>query len=104
MAISKKQLLKQLFKITDMMKGSLAESYRSCGKKGCKCQRGELHHGYFFTFSVKGKAKMIYVPKKAYEHVKKLLNNWKHHKGLIEELADINAELVRKGQFKEGNK
>lgn len=101
MAISKKQLLKQLSKTTDMMKGSLAESYRSCGKKGCKCQRGELHHGYYFTFSVKGKAKMIYVPKKSYEDVKKLLSNWKHHKGLIEELTDINANLIRKGQFKE---
>ncbi len=101
MAISKKQLLRQVFKSTDMMKGSLAESSRSCGKKGCKCQRGELHHGYYFSFSVKSKAKMIYVPKKSYEQVKKLLNNWKHHKDLIEELTDINAELIRKRQFKE---
>ncbi len=102
--MSKKQLLKQLSKTTDMMKGSLAESYRSCGKKGCKCQRGELHHGYFFTFSVKGKAKMIYVPKKSSEQVRKLLNTWKHHKVLIEELTGINAELIRKGRFKEDNK
>lgn len=101
MTIGKKQLLKRLSKTTDMMKGSLAESHRSCGKKGCKCQRGELHHGYFFSFSVGGKAKMIYVPKKSYEHVKKLVKNWKHHKTLIEELTDINAELIRKGQFKE---
>ena len=47
---------------------------------------------------------MIYAPKKSYEQVKKLISNWKHHKDLIEELTDINAELIRKGQFKEDHK
>ena len=100
----KRRLINRLSKSTDMMKGSLAESARSCGKTGCKCQRGELHHGYFLSYRVKGKPKMLYVPKKSYELVKKLTKNWKHHKNLIEELTDINVQLIRKGQFKEDNK
>ncbi len=100
----KNQLIGQLTKISDMMKGSLAESARKCGKQGCKCQRGQLHHGYFFSFWVKGKAKMLYVPKNSYSQVQKLINNWKHHKDLIEKLTDINVQLIRKGQFQEDNK
>ena len=101
MPIRKKQILNYLSKTTDMMKGSLAESYRSCGKKGCKCQRGELHRGYFFSFSAKGKQNMFYVPKKYYNKMKKLTNNWKHHKKLLEELTDINVQLIKKGKFEE---
>jgi hypothetical protein len=100
----KNQIIDQLTKIYDVMKGSLAESSRTCGKQGCKCQRGQLHHGYFFSFWVKGKAKMLYVPKRSYPQVQKLINNWKHHKDLIEELTDINVQLVRKGLFKENDK
>ena len=100
MTTRKNQILKSISTIMDMMKGSLAESYRPCGKPSCKkCQHGQFHHGYFFSYRVKGKQKMFYVPQKHYPLVKKLSDNWKHLKDLIEELTDINVQLIRKGKF-----
>jgi len=94
----KKRLLS---KLPDLMRGSLTLTSRSCGKKGCRCQRGEKHPIYFFGYSIKGKKRILSIPAKSHQQVQKLINNWKHHKDLIEELTDINAKLIRKGQFKE---
>jgi len=97
----KKRLLNQL---PDMMKGSLTLTSRSCGKPGCKCQRGEKHPIYFFGYNMKGKKQILSVPAKSSQQIQKLINSWKHHKDLIEELTDINIKLIRKGQFQEDNK
>jgi len=95
----KKQLLTEM---PDMMKGSLALTSRFCGKPNCsRCQRGEKHPVYLFCFWVKGKQKVASIPKKFHEQVQKLVDNWKHHKDLIEELTDINVRLIKKGKFKE---
>lgn len=97
----KKRLLSQL---PDLMKGSITLTSRSCGKTGCRCQRGMKHPIYFFGYSIKGEKKILSVPAKAYPLVQKLIDNWKHHKGFIEELTDINVQLIRKGQFKKDTK
>ena len=97
----KKWLLTQL---PDLMKGSLAQTSRACGKKGCHCQTGQKHPIYFFTFQFKGKKQVFSIPIQFLDKVQNLINNWKHHKDLIEELTEINVQLIRKGQFQEENK
>ena len=95
----KKQFLKNL---PDLMKGCLSLTSRSCGKTSCKkCQAGGKHPVYLFGFSVKGKKKVVSIPIKFHKQVQKLLNNYYHHRDLIEELTDINVQLIKKGEFKE---
>jgi len=53
---------------------------------------------------MKGKKQILSVPAKSSQQIQKLINSWKHHKDLIEELTDINIKLIRKGQFQEDNK
>ena len=98
----KKYILK---KLPDLMRGSLTLTSRSCGKASChRCQSGGKHPIYFFGFRVKGEQRTVSIPAKFHKQVQKLINSWKHHKDLIEELTDINVQLIRKGQFKEDKK
>ena len=95
----KKKLLSQF---PDFMKGSISLTSRSCGRASCKrCQRGEKHPMYLFGFRVKGKRKVLSVPPKLHKRVEKLIDNWKHHRDLAEELTDINVQLIKKGEFEE---
>lgn len=95
----KKKLLKEL---PDMMKGSFAQTSRSCGKANCKrCQKGEKHPVHLFCFRVDGKQKVVSIPKKFHGQVKKLVDNWYRHKNHIEKLSDINVELIKKGELEE---
>lgn len=92
----KKGIIKEIKGINDLMKGSLALTYRSCGKEGCKCQRGEKHKGYFFSYRVKGKPKVIYVPERIYPEVKRLVENWLKMKRLVERLTEMNVKLLKR--------
>ena len=93
-----------LIQLPDLMKGSLAQTSRACGKKGCHCETGQKHPIYFFTFQLNGKKQVLSIPTQFLDQVQKLIDNWKHHKDLIEELTDINVQLIRKGQFQGKNK
>ena len=42
--------------------GSLVTMQRTCGKLGCKCNRGELHPGLYLALRVGGRRKMVHVP------------------------------------------
>ena len=57
-------LLTKIGKTGDSMKGSLALTYRKCGK-------GKFHKGYFFSYRFKGKSYGLYVPENLVSKVKK---------------------------------
>ena len=92
----KETFLRKIGKAGDLMKGSLALTYRKCGKKGCKCEKGELHKGYFFSYRFKGKSYGLYVPENLVPKVKKLIDSWKELKGTVEKLTNLNAKLIKK--------
>lgn len=89
-------LLRKIEKRGDLMKGSLALTYRRCGKKECRCEKGEFHKGHFFSYRLKGKSYGLYVPESLVPKVKKLIDNWKELKETVEELTDLNAKLIKK--------
>ena len=69
-------------------KGSVREVKRGCGYPTCKrCQSGEKHQGYLFTYYLNGKQKSHNVPKTKLEALKKALTNGKK----IEQLMVQNA-------------
>ena len=43
--------------------GSLVTMNRVCGKPHCKCTRGERHPALCLSMRVRGKRKMIHIPK-----------------------------------------
>ena len=61
--------LSQLLHELDVINGSLATMKRVCGKKGCRCTRGEKHESLYLAYSVKGKRRMIIIPR---DRVKKV--------------------------------
>ena len=46
-----------------VIKGSVYELKRKCGKPGCKCARGELHGRMVVSASEKGKTKLRVIPR-----------------------------------------
>jgi len=45
-----------------ILRGSLIENRHTCGKKSCRCARGELHRSVYFARTVKGKQVMTSIP------------------------------------------
>jgi len=83
-----------------ILRGSLIEQYKRCGKSNCKCINGR-GHGPKFYLSVsiaRSRPVMVYVPLTYKEDVEKALTNHKKIKEIMEQISDINRELLRRKQ------
>ena len=93
-----KAILRKLPPLKAILRGSLVERYKRCGKPGCKCAKGPGHGPkYYLTVSFpKRPPEMEYVPEAFREKVKQYLENYRKAKEILEELSSINRELLRR--------
>jgi len=80
--------------------GSLVVLNRVCGKKGCKCSRGELHPGLCVALRVREKRKMIYVPQALEATARRWVNTYQKAWHLMEEISRASLERFLKGKEK----
>ena len=58
-----KGLIELFFSDQPVIKGTVYELKRKCGKPGCKCARGELHGRYVVSASERGKTRLRAIPR-----------------------------------------
>jgi hypothetical protein len=81
-----------------LLRGSLIERYKRCGKSGCKCVTGRGHGPkYYLSISRTGaRPQMDYVPQGALEQVRAALAEYQRTRAILEEICAINRELLRR--------
>lgn len=91
-------MLKKLPPLEAVLRGSLIERYKRCGKPGCKCANTPGHGPKYYLSVSKPKQKpeMDYVPLDYQPQVKAYLENFHRIKTILEELCEINRELLRR--------
>jgi hypothetical protein len=57
-----RQIVDPCFSDTPVIKGSVYELKTRCGKPGCKCAQGHLHHRMVVSTSEKGKTRLRVIP------------------------------------------
>lgn len=78
-----------------LINGSLAETSTTCGRAGCRCQRGEKHVKVNLCKKVEGKSCTTYVPQDLVEEVRRGTEEFKRAKELLKEIADVNWAIIR---------
>src|SRR3954464_9494257 len=91
-------LIRQLPPLHAILRGSLVERYKRCGKPGCKCAYGPGHGPkYYLSVSYPGlRPQMDYVPQESYTQTVELLANYRRAREILEEICEINRELLRR--------
>jgi hypothetical protein len=91
-------LLRQLPPLQAVLRGSLIERYKRCGKPGCKCADGPGHGPkYYLSVSFPGlRPQMDYIPQESYAQAREFLANYHHARQILEEICMINRELLRR--------
>ena len=91
-------LLRQLPPLQAILRGSLIERYKRCGKPGCKCADGPGHGPkYYLSVSYPGlRPQMDYVPQESYAQTAELLANFHRVREILEAICEINRELMRR--------
>jgi len=94
----RKLLLRQLPPLEEVLRGSLIERYKRCGKPGCKCATGRGHGPkYYLSVSFPGRApEMDYVPQVSHAETSERLANYHRIREILEQVCEINRELLRR--------
>lgn len=90
------EVLEQIKSLDNVIRGSIFEMKRFCGKNNCSCAKTKTpHRSMFLSFKYEGKTRMVPVRKEQIPQVKKRITDYKELKAAIDELARINAEMLR---------
>ncbi|HYL13878.1 MAG TPA: DUF6788 family protein [Terriglobales bacterium] len=92
----RRKLLSEIQRLAEVaVFGTLSETYRTCGRAGCHCQRGGPKHGPHLNVSYrgeKGKTTGYYVPKGAEEATRQGVAAWQEMQQCLRALAELNKE------------
>ena len=92
----RRKLLNEIQRLAEVaVFGTLSETYRTCGRAGCHCQRGGPKHGPHLNISYrgeKGKTTGYYVPQAAEAATREGVAAWQKLQACLRELAEMNKE------------
>jgi len=76
--------------------GTLSETYRTCGRPSCHCQRGQKHgpHLYVSFRGPSGTTTGYYVPQALAEATRAGVAAWQELQALLRKLAERNRERL----------
>lgn len=95
----RQQLLNKLNTIDGkFIRGSITESYKKCGKPGCKCQNG-MGHGPKYSMTInfpKRNPEHDYIPLESIDQVKEYVASYHKFKDIVEQICVINREILKR--------
>lgn len=94
----RRQLLSDLPSFERIMRGSLVERYKRCGRPGCHCANDRGHGPKrYLSISISGqRPQMDYVPNASQATVSEYLANFHKVREVLGEICAINTELLRR--------
>ena len=92
------KLLGDMPPLERILRGSLIERFKRCGRPGCHCANGPGHGPkIYLSVSVSGeRPQMDYVPNAKGCEVRALVDNFNKAREILNEICAINTELLRR--------
>ena len=91
--------LRSLLSSEGLLRGTLSERFKTCGKAGCKCASGAKHAALYLVQSRNGKLRQTFVPAMWADFVKQLVCNHQVAQQLLDELSDMWWEKLESREF-----
>lgn len=90
-----KQLVEPFFSDRAVIKGTVYELRRRCGKPGCKCAQGELHARMVVSASERGKTRLRVIPRGFFVEVQQKVRRYQELRQIRARLVAIHREMLR---------
>jgi hypothetical protein len=84
--------------IEELLRGSLIETYKRCGRPNCHCAEGRGHgpKRYLSVSRPGARPQTGYVPNAAHPQVTRFVDNFRQLRQALDEICAINTELLRR--------
>lgn len=90
-----RQLIDPCFSDEPVIRGSIYELKRKCGKRSCKCARGELHSRMVVSASENGKTRLRVIPKGSLVEIQIKVKRYQELRRARARLVEVHRELLR---------
>jgi len=92
----RRRLARAMPDLEEVLRGSVLNQGRRCGKEGCRCARGELHGPYVYLSIGRGSgdSRLLYVPSSLADEVQRRVDLTDAAEAALEEISSINLELL----------
>lgn len=94
-------VLRQLVLPPDLLRASYVERFTTCGKPNCACAHGQRHGPFYYLVSnlAPGQVLKFLLKDPAQQQAAQQgVRHYQAHWERLEELSQINAELLRRGE------
>lgn len=88
-------LVKPFFSDRPVIKGTVYELKRKCGKPGCKCAQGELHTRMVVSASERGKTRLQVIPHGSLDEVQAKVRRYQDLRRVRARLGDIYRKMLK---------
>lgn len=88
--------LAQLANSAGLLKGSLSERERVCGKPTCRCTKGHKHRSLYLVSTEDGQVRQLFIPREWEERVRAWAASYKRARDLLDSAAQACWERVKK--------
>jgi len=88
-------LVKPIFSDLPVIKGTVYELKRKCGKPGCKCARGELHTRMVVSASEGGKTRLQVIPHGSLVEVQTKVRRYQELRRVRARLGEIYRKMLK---------
>jgi hypothetical protein len=94
----RRKLIREMPPLESILRGSLIERFKRCGRPGCHCADGRGHGPkLYLSVSVSGeRPRMDYVPNALATEVRAMVDNFNRAREILGEICAINTELLRR--------
>ena len=89
-----KGLIEPFFSDKPVIKGTVYELKRRCGKPGCKCARGELHRRMVVSASEEGKTRLQVIPRGFLVEVEDKVRRYRELRHVRTRLGEIHRKML----------
>jgi len=90
-----RQVIEPFFSHKPVIKGSVYELKTKCGKPGCKCAKGQLHHRMVLSASEKGKTKLRAIPRGFLVEVQTKVRRYQELRRARVRLIEVHKKIVQ---------
>jgi hypothetical protein len=90
-----KRLVEPFFSDRPVIKGTVYELRRRCGKPGCKCAKGQLHARMVVSASEKGKTRLRVIPRGFLLEVQQKVRRYQDLRRIRVRLVAIHREMLK---------
>lgn len=90
-----RKLIELSFSEKTVIKGSVYELKRKCGKPGCKCAQGELHSRMVLSASEKGRTRLGVIPHGFLVEVQIKVRRYQELRRARSRLVEVHRRMIR---------